>query len=236
MNLKYIQELAQEVMMQRRSHPNVELGNKYFHGLRVANIVTELRQTLFPEHPEWDETLWVAALFHDIANDYTNPELDHQIAGAEMTAGILKDVCLAGEIEQITALIRTHDSRNPGGTATDPEKLLQDADLLDHLGTFDIWYIFSRASSSGMNMLELFDWFEKTRPGKDKRFYDGCHFELSRRLILDKCRFVNDFGRRYMTEAAGRLWNLEEIAAEWKADGSKLYGDVEEEITGRIWE
>ena len=226
MNLKYIQELAAEQLMQRRSHPAVELGNKYFHGQRVGNTVTELRKQLFPDHPEWDETLMVAAWFHDIANDRTNPELDHQQVGAEMTASILKNVCLAEEIEEVCKLIACHDMRDPDNASySDQVRLLQDADLLDHLGIFDIWYIFSMASSQGLSMPELFEWFEQTRPGKEELYYYQCNFALSQRILLEKSRFVYEFGKRYLMEGSGEIWNLEQVTAQWRElDEGRLYG------------
>ncbi|MBQ7433867.1 MAG: HD domain-containing protein [Lachnospiraceae bacterium] len=234
MNLKYIRELAAEQMMQRRSHPAVELGNKYFHGQRVGNTVIELRKQLFPNHPEWDETLLVAAWFHDIANDRTNPELDHQQAGADMTAAILKNVCLAEEVEQICSLIACHDMREPGNASySDQARLLQDADLLDHLGIFDIWYIFSMAATQGLSMPELFEWFEQTRPGKEELYYYQCNFALSQRILLEKSKFVYDFGARYLTEGNGQIWHLEEMTKQWREqDGGKLYGTLRASASG----
>lgn len=230
MNLEYIRELAAEQMMNRRSHPSVEWGNKYYHGQRVARMVIELRKELFPDCSDQDEVLIVAAWFHDIANDRSDPTIDHQEVGAVMTRSILKDVCLPDELDRICELIQYHDTRYPDNKGmSDWVKLLQDADLLDHLGIFDIWYIFSQASQHKMPIPELFEWFQMTRPAKDEQFYYDCNFALSRRIMLEKSRFVYDFGQRYMAEGSGKIWNKEAIVEAWKSeDGGKLYGEEPE--------
>lgn len=227
MNLEYIRELAGEQMMQRRSHPSVEWGNKYYHGQRVGRLVLELRRLLFPDQRDWDEALLVAAWFHDIANDRSDPSVDHQQMGAVMTRSILKDVCLPKELDSICELIQYHDTRYPDNVhMSDKVKLLQDADLLDHFGIFDIWYIFAQASQQKLPIPELFEWFAQTRPAKNERYFYDCNFALSRRIMLEKSGFVEEFGKRYLAEGSGEIWNKESIIEAWKReDREMLYGE-----------
>ncbi len=207
MNLNEIKAIAFDNMENRRSHAWKERGNKYYHGQRVAKLVITLREMIFPNDTAHDGILTVAAWFHDIANGSD----DHAILGAAKTRILLENLCAQDDLDEICGIIAVHDDRTAGSqTFPDTVKLHQDADYLDHFGTFDIWSGFLYAAPHDQtieeqrnDMLERFQAFANYR--------NELNFDVAKAIYNEKVNFFRRFTERFAVESAGGIWRLEEI-------------------------
>ncbi len=133
----------------KASHIWKEPGNKYEHGLRTAKLALQLKADLGIPDTEVDPgILTVAAWFHDVCN--SADVSDHENAGADLLPSLIGSYCTQEELAQIQQIVRVHDTRLKN-LATEERLctyphivlLVQDADLIDHLGTYSIWATFS---------------------------------------------------------------------------------------------
>jgi uncharacterized protein len=218
MDLKIIKQIAFKQLGDKSSHSFKEKGNKYYHGERVAKLVMELRSHIFPDDNSHDEILTVAAWFHDIMNGMD----DHAILGAVKTRELLKDFCSPSEMDKIYQIISVHDDRR-----ADPKycnatlrivhelnnyiKLQQDADLLDHFGTYDVWTEVLYAVYRDETIADVIDWFQTIQPKLAAKHRVTLNFELSKRIFDEKNKFLKTFGERLSVEFSGGFWALPEL-------------------------
>ena len=198
--------LARE-MASKSSHEWKEPGNKYEHGIRTAKMTLGLRDLIFPgtEDPALDaDILTVAAWFHDICNGQD----DHERAGAELLPSLLGELCTDDELSAVCDLVRMHDHRTsePEKTLPDAVKLLQDADMLDHLGTYDVWITFSEFAYRHKTPMDYAEQFEN---GVFDRFASHwrcrINYPASLEIFDEKIAFECDFARRMLRELNGEF-------------------------------
>ncbi|MCL2884266.1 MAG: HD domain-containing protein [Oscillospiraceae bacterium] len=211
MDMAAIRQCAFEQMGNKSSHSFKEKGNKYYHGQRVAALAVRLREILFPDDDSHDDILTVAAWFHDIENGNVDIA-DHAKAGAEKARGLLTPFCSEQELDEICAIIRVHDDRySPRDQFSDHIKVHQDADHLDHFGTFDIWMTFIYAVSHDQTINEARDWLLSERPTENERYRNELNFNISRRIFDEKIAFLKEFTERFQVESSGGIWHEEEF-------------------------
>lgn len=204
MDLVKIKSLAYELMGNKSSHDWKEKGNKYYHGERVSKLVLKLRKYILPNDDSHDDILTAAALFHDIMNGDEN----HGEEGAKRTREILSEHCTEYELDEICSIINVHDDRSSDHILfSDYIKLHQDADHLDHFGTYDVWMEFLYAIKHDMTITDVIDWFQNTRRNKDKQYKEELNFKISKKILDEKCEFVHYFGDRLSVEGIGGIWN-----------------------------
>ena len=200
MDMHRIAEVAAAEMKYRASHQFKEKGNKFYHGQRVANSVKVLAEMIGYEGDLSEVT--VAAWFHDISNgDVSHAE--HGRVGAEKTKGLIGSLCTDNELSRIVSIIEIHDMRDAEGLTTE-EKLLQDADLLDHFGVFEIWNTFQFALKESMSMSQTASLILENLK-KDRRHMTQLHFEASRKILSEKLDYVQKFAERMTVEANGEF-------------------------------
>lgn len=205
MDLSAIYDKAFRLFGTKSSHPWKEKGNKFHHGQRTANLALTIRKLVLPEDGSHDGIIKVAAWFHDIENGTEN----HEKAGAERTGEILRGCCSADEIEGICEIIEYHDDRcSDGGNRSVYLKIHQDADHLDHFGTFEIWAIFRDAASHGVSMDETVDFLTNTRLNEYEKYRNELNFAVSKKIYDEKHGFLKDFTNRFAVENKGELWNF----------------------------
>lgn len=208
MNLLKIKSIAYDCLRERNSHPWKEKGNKFYHGERVANLISQLRKEILPKDESHDEILTVSAWFHDLMNGVDN----HSVLGADKTCELLSDLCTPYELDEIYNIISVHDDRNPASNMySDYIKLHQDADHLDHFGTFDVWAEFLYAAAHGQTINDTIDWFQNVRPIEDIKYRSEINFELSKKIFDEKSSFVKMFGNRLAIEGTGGIWRNSEL-------------------------
>ena len=208
MDLEAIKQLAFENLGNRSSHPWKEPGNKYYHGERVAKLILLLRKHVLPEDDSHDEILTVAAWFHDIRNGVEN----HAEEGAKRAREVLAGTCTAYELDEICAIIGVHDNRHSDRSLfSDYVKLHQDADLLDHFGTYDVWTEFFHAAHHSRTIQDVMEWFQKTRRDQGEQYRSWMNFDISRTILDEKNAFVMSFGERFNVEGSGGIWRETEL-------------------------
>jgi len=208
MNIALIKNIAFEFMESKRSHDFKEKGNKYYHGERVAALAIKLRKLILPNDNSHDEIIIVAAWFHDILNGADN----HAKEGAIKTREILSPYCSNDELIKVCEIISVHDDRNIERNKYSPYiKLHQDADHLDHFGTFDIWMSFIYAVPHNQTIGDVRDWLTNVRPTENEQYRNELNFDISRKIFDEKMEFLKYFTDRFDVESTGGIWNMEQF-------------------------
>lgn len=199
-NLDIIRDVAFREIGQRASHPFKEKGNKFHHGQRVAQSIKELAELILYRGDLAPVT--VAAWLHDISNGEVSHK-EHGKVGAGKVAEMIKGLCTDIELKQICHFIEVHDERDIS-VDTIELKLLQDADLLDHFGTQLIWCLFQAALKDDLSMSEAAGLILKNVE-RDMWHLDELHFDVSKKIFIEKMDFVRRFGERMLIEADGKF-------------------------------
>lgn len=194
MDLHKISEIAAREMKTKASHPFKEPGNKYYHGQRTAEIIKQLCPKV--GYTGNTEILTVSAWFHDISNG----EEHHEKKGADKTCRLLQELCSEAELKEIHRIISVHDSRTKSDLSMD-EKIHQDADLLDHFGTFEVWNYFQYALKEKMSMTEAA--YLLLDDSKFSTTEDIIHFEISQKIYDEKRSYLKSFAERMLKESNG---------------------------------
>lgn len=134
-----VEQVAEEALAQRQGHPAREPDWLLHHGRRTARLALWLCDQVQVEVD--GDTLYVGALLHDIGKG-NEP---HNETGAAMTRTLLADHCTdhctPTELQEICELIRCHTLYGQADLSL-AAKLVQDADILDHVGVIDVWLAF----------------------------------------------------------------------------------------------
>lgn len=200
MDMEKIRAICEEELGSKSSHPWKEKGNKYHHGLRTASIAVELRKMVFPGDASNDEKLTVAGWFHDVANGNEH----HQELGAQMTREMLSGLVREDALEEICSWISVHDERGHEDAAP-MLKLLQDADLLDHLGAYDIWMCSIEFAREGSTLPEAAERFNE-RYEKYARYRTRFNYEETKRVFDRRTAIVRAFTEQFTRESGGALY------------------------------
>jgi len=207
MDLKKLNELAYKHLGDRKAHYEREKGFIYYHGQRVAKIAISLREILLPHNDSKDQVMIVGSYFHDIAKGIE----PHGQYGAVLAKEILKDYCEPAELEDITEIIRYHQLRKKENNYPDYIKIVQDADILDHVGIIEVWMNFQYYSYMDAPIIESVDYYKNEFPNHAKKIKDMLNYDVSQRIYDEKISFVQSFSDRMSIEALGGIYNIEEV-------------------------
>lgn len=198
MEMEKIKEIAISEMKHKSSHPFKEPGNKYYHGQRVGQLVCNLCKAL--SYNGDTDVLVAAAWFHDICNGTEQ----HEALGAEKTFSLLRNLCTEEEAAAVRDLIAVHDSRELAGLPM-AAQILQDADLLDHFGTFEVWNTVQYALKEELSMTEAAGLMTDKYRDEREQHRNLLHFELSRKIYDEKREYVRQFASRMLLEGSGQV-------------------------------
>lgn len=198
MNLNAIMDIAVTEMKYKSSHPFKELGNKFYHGQRVCETIKQLCGII--GYKNNIDTLMVAAWFHDICNGSEN----HELHGADKTRELLDSLCSNDELSTIYKLISLHDSRD-NDNLTIETKILQDADLLDHFGVFEIWSSLHYALKENLSICATTELMFNNYNADFQKHYCLLHYECSKKIYIEKRLYVRDFITRMKVEGIGNF-------------------------------
>ncbi len=200
MNVEEIRELARRLMIDRKGHLERETGYIYYHGVRTAEICMKLLDRMNLDCSIDREMLYAGALLHDVAKGVE----PHAENGAAIVRQSLAGKLPAESIESLAELVRMHNKR--GQSTRIDQMLIQDADLLDHFGSQNVWlgFLFSASCDEpGEKALEYF------RSDKNLRFVEWCrgilNFDASREVLEGKLAFEKLFFDRFERELHGEL-------------------------------
>ena len=133
MDMEKITQIAFDNMAHRKANPSREKGFIFYHGLRMAKMAMKLCDKL--GYIGDREVIYTAALFHDIAKGLK----PHNEMGAHITGELLKNECRAKRLKQICTIIRNHVDKGRPDRYSEPSKIVQDVDVLDHVGALEPW-------------------------------------------------------------------------------------------------
>ena len=205
MNLENIRELAFQHMADRKAHKEREKGFIFYHGERTGKLAVSLREALIPEKAQKDQILQAAGYFHDVAKGI-EPHGDY---GAVLTKEILKDQCTPSELEEISELIFYHQKRKKHPNYSDYIKIFQDADIIDHFGTIEIWMNFNYYSYMEQPIEESVKFYSEHFEGHVREIRELLNYQISERILDDKVKFVKDFAERMKVEAKGEIYSFD---------------------------
>jgi hypothetical protein len=202
MNLPAIRAAAEHLMLDRYQHPDRGLGDAYHHCVRVAKLTVTLRKLILPDDDSHDDILTAAGLCHDLAKGM--PE--HARYGAALAREALAGLCTAGELDEVCGIINLHADRGHS-EYSNWVKLHQDADHIDHLGTYFIWFTFAhRAWRHEGDIAEIARWQVQKQYKNREPWLDELNFEISREIGAEKFDFQTAFFERMRAEANGDIW------------------------------
>ena len=183
----------------RRAHPERETGFICAHGQRVARGVVELRRRV-TDDASHDDLLRCAAMFHDVGKGIG----EHGQTGAEMVRFLLKDELTVDEIEEVARLVYAHNHRAPGTGEWDLwAQLLQDADMIDHYGTNEVWLNFQYCAHADRQMTEDLSFYSDEFPAQTEKHRALLNLEEAKRVYDERVQFNKDFAARMAVEAEG---------------------------------
>lgn len=196
-------------MIDRKVHINREKGGAFYHGERVAQTALYLRKIILPDDTAKDDILTVASWFHDIGKGLE----PHNKYGAVIATEALIDLCSEKELHEIVDLIEHHCTRCPQcNDYSDYVKLLQDADILDHYGTFTIWMDFLHSAHEGKTVEQTFSYNLDEWDSHCLKVKNLLNYEISKTIFDEKVAFINEFYARFRIEGTGGVYNYSSIS------------------------
>lgn len=202
MDISLLNELAFKHMANRKAHPEREKGFIYYHGLRVSKLSIKLRQILLPEDNSHDDIITIAGLFHDITKGI-EPHGKH---GAVLIKDILKEHCSENEINEIAQIIYCHQLRKIDNDYSEYIKIVQDADILDHFGSIEIWMNFQYYAHKDEPMCNSLEFYNTEFNSNAAKCRESLNYDISKKLFDDKVAFVHSFVDRFKKEANGEFY------------------------------
>ncbi|MBN1264665.1 MAG: HD domain-containing protein [Anaerolineales bacterium] len=196
MNREQIEQIARSVMLDCKTHKEREPGWIFYHGLRTARIAEDIC-SLLDLNIDGD-VLFTGALFHDIGKG-SKP---HNIVGAELTGKLLGTHFDEEELDRICEIVRLHNQRNNGHEYSLEVRVVQDADLLDHVGPINSWLAFYWSGTHNETIEDHVSFITSEETEQEReRLRSQLNFDVSVRMyderILWEDRFFETFRNVY---------------------------------------
>lgn len=206
MDFNQLNEIAVRLLKNRKAHPERERGSIYEHGRRVAELAVMLRREVIPEDASKDEILRLAGMFHDIGKGIE----PHAEFGAPIMKQAVKGVVSEEEAAEAARLIAAHCDRRPQDEDHDVwVRLIQDADLLDHIGTYTIWMDIQYAAYTDEGPEQTARRLEKNAEEYAVHCRSILNFPISKEIYDDRIALYLEFTARFADEARGRIHGAE---------------------------
>jgi len=203
MDRENITKLAYEKMGKAKAHIAREKGFIYYHGLRTAKLALTLRKNIFPEINEYDDFIFVGALFHDCGKGLE----PHEESGEVLVRHFLKNHFLEEELNIISDIVKFHRDRKSPNDHPMWIKLVQDADILEHQGTTEVWINIAYTLYDEKSYDRAIEWWledEKCLKGKVKQ-RKKLNFDFSKKVWDEKLEYVDSFIKRLKEESEGNV-------------------------------
>jgi uncharacterized protein len=211
MNLEVIRGIARKAMETRISHSGREPGYIFAHGKRTANLAGEIVSRMTGREEIIDEILYTGALFHDVGKGLPR----HNEAGAVLVKQLLADVCDVGQLESISDIVRFHCLRKHDLDLNESILALQDADIIDHFGTQEVWLNFYNSAHYHHSTQHSLDWWQGERFAQIvTKMRTLLNFDFSKEIYDDRVAFHKDFLARFRAESKGLIYVCPSDAAD----------------------
>lgn len=161
-----------------------------------------LRKSLCSSDASKDDVIFVGALFHDVTKGIE----PHHKTGAQLIKTILYEECSEKELGEISEIIEFHNSRNREDLPFHI-KIIQDADILDHFGTLEVWLKFMYSAHKEENVFDAIRLWNSTENLEYIRAAkESLNFELSKEIFDKRIEFVTLFQKQFKKECYGNLY------------------------------
>jgi len=191
MDIQRIKEIAQAEMIGIRNDTR-EPGWILYHGQRTGKIAVFLAKKLNCEINR--DILYTAGLFHDIGKG----KASHNEVGSHMTRHLLHGIVTSSELDKICDVILYHNQRKKSDSFSDYVKLVQDADLIDHVGLIDVWMAFYWSGHHGESIHDHIAYYkgEECRKWRD---YMRSHlnYDASLQIFEQRIQLEDDLLSRF---------------------------------------
>ena len=200
MDMTQLDQVARTALLARVEHPTREPGWLYHHGCRVGKLACWLADQIAAAVDR--ETLYAGALLHDVGKG-RDP---HNETGAALTHTLLTPFVPPADVETICTLVRHHNLR--GNPQDSPAvKLVQDADILDHVGPVGTWLAFYWSGAQH----ETFDQHAAFILGAENAAYRAklrslLNFDSARTAFDRRIRYEDNFFRTFHQVYAAGVW------------------------------
>ena len=203
MNLEELKRIARETMKDRVSHQEREPGYILRHGMRTANLSGEIMAAASGIRDVFDEVLYAGGLFHDVGKGFK----PHNEVGAQITNELLASVCNSRELDDVSNIVRFHCIRKHDIELETRILVVQDADMIDHFGTQEVWLNFYYGSyhrKGPEHSIVYWESDEWKRLLEDMR--DLLNFDLSKKIFDERVEFQAEFLARFKVEVEGGIY------------------------------
>ncbi|HEY5561410.1 MAG TPA: HD domain-containing protein [Clostridiaceae bacterium] len=201
MDIKVLKEIAYKHMGNRKAHLEREKGFIYYHGLRVSKLSLILREAILPGDASHDDIIVAASLFHDIGKGME----PHGKYGAVLVKDILIEYCTELEIAKIAEIIYCHNLRKKSNDYSEYIKIVQDADILDHFGTIEIWMNFQYYAYKDEPMQNSIEFYHNEYDALVQDCRGQLNYEVSLKIFDEKVAFGYSFIARFKKETEGEI-------------------------------
>ncbi len=195
-------EIARAHMKTRITNRFREPGYLFDHSLRVATITEKLNE-METEEKVFPVATYAGALFHDIGKGFDR----HNAIGGAVARELLAHLFSDEDLDDICRIVVGHPVRKADETEDFyPLALVQDADIIDHHGTQEVWLKFLRSAGQGERQQSLLDFFEKeNKQGMYEEKRRLLNLESSKKVYDERIAFVRGFMDRFAVESEGRI-------------------------------
>lgn len=201
MDKQQLQQIAQQAMGTRKGMQTREVGYLLHHGQRVAALALRLREQVDTGKAIDPGILFTAGLFHDVGKGID----PHAETGAELAKTLLQAVCTPDNCTQIAELIRLHNKRGMDDCSL-AAQILQDADILDHIGAQSIWlcFTYNAYTEQGPHAAVAYYTGEENQRIQ-RRWRELLNLDASRAIFDQRLAVEQQFMQRFAEEMDGAL-------------------------------
>lgn len=201
MNIQLITKIAFEQLGNEKHMPTREKGYLFYHGQRVARLSLNLKQKLDAKNQINDDILYAGALFHDVGKE----EEPHNEVGAQRVRELLKEHVTSAELDEIALIVRGHNMRKKANKYSIAVRIVQDADILDHMGAMNIWLAF-HWNAHHEESVEKSLGFYNSAESKEycARLGKILNFDVSRNIWQERVKFEEQFYNEFAREINGQ--------------------------------
>ncbi|NLW17690.1 MAG: HD domain-containing protein [Firmicutes bacterium] len=210
MDIEAIKAWARSKMLEVDESP-LEPGYRWYHGVRTAQLAIHLAKEMGLEVDI--KVLELGGLLHDIGKAGYRGSEPHGPRGANIIRREIGHLFSPDKLEVVTAIVANHYQRPKskywrGKKAPNfpPEVLLvQDADILDHMGANAIWLAFHYGTAEGRNQAAAIQHFYQVDPPWYEECLASLNYEISRRELEHRLNFAHHFYQQWEREEGGKL-------------------------------
>jgi len=206
-DLQFLEEMAKKYMGKRQTHNSREKGFVFNHGRRTGLLARNLRPYV-DENGSFDDLIYIAGLYHDIGKGIE----PHAWSGEILAREILKDHLGKKELEVVLEIISKHNTIIHGDQHPFYVKLIQDADLLDHMGTLEVWSKFGYSFRRGESIEDTLKyWAGGFYQEQLVKWRNRLNYKQAKKIFNERMEFLDQFIKRLEKENNGEIINKGEL-------------------------